>query len=406
MDTPTNNSTRSSAAIVILLLVCSIFSKELFTRNVGGVQVDFFGYTFFSFYFLINLSRLRFSRHFLYVLFIWAFCSLISILWLDLPFFPFFKQLLPIIIIYFSSFDILYRRALSLTSVMDTYLRVAFWVAIFGIVQWCLSVFAGVNILIKAPGLLDSITYEPSHYAVVIIPAAVYSLLYYKAYRTTAMVLMASLLLTFSFTAYVVLVLVFFIPRIKLTRVPVLLLVVYVLYISLPYLHPRIQERAQAVQELLHFQDYNRPLMNGTVVSFASNLDVAFFSVERSPIWGSGIGGHETMYYEYFDGKAFANNYHFGTNYNSAHALTIRILSEAGLLGLLLFLSFLARAYVKKNKDPIVFMHHAISLACLSHFIAKSFKLGGYIDYGTPFFFVLLWINLMLYKAHLNERKA
>lgn len=396
----------SSSSWIILLLVVAIFTKELFTRMVGGVMVDFFGYLFFSVYFALNLPRIRFSRYFLYALIFWTLCSLLSILWLDLPFFPFLKQLIPIVIIYFSSYDIIYRRGYSLSEIMDVYLKVSLWVAIFGIIQWSLSVFWGINILIKAPGLLDSITYEPSHYAVVVVPAAVYSLLYYHAYRKTALVLVLSLLLTFSFTAYLVMAVALLIPRIRLATIPVLAVVTVGLFALLPYLHPRIQERVEGVQQLFEFQDYNRPLLNGTVVSFASNFDVALYSSKTSPLWGSGLGGHETMYYRYFEGKPFRYNYYFGINYNSAHALTIRILSEAGILGLFLFVLFLAKAYIKKRKDPVLFMHHAISLACISHFIAKSLKLGGYIDYGTPFFFSVLLINLLAYRAYLHGKST
>ncbi|MBN8787271.1 MAG: hypothetical protein J0I84_09280, partial [Terrimonas sp.] len=111
---------------------------------------------------------------------------------------------------------------------------------------------------------------------------------------------------------------------------------------------------------------------------------------------GSGLGGHEETYYRYYEHSTFKYNYFFGLNAPSAHSLTIRIFSEFGMVGLILYITTLARKVILLDNG----IFRGISLACLSHFICKSFKLGGYIDYGTPFFFAMLLINFMRYKQH------
>jgi O-antigen ligase len=111
------------------------------------------------------------------------------------------------------------------------------------------------------------------------------------------------------------------------------------------------------------------------------------------------------MYYKYFEGKPFSKSFDFGVNYNSAHSLTIRILSEAGLLGFLVFLIFLRKKYIQPIKnDRNILMFHVISLACIGHFLSKSLKLGGYIDYGTPFFLTLLIVNYIAYRNYVKSK--
>ena len=91
-------------------------------------------------------------------------------------------------------------------------------------------------------------------------------------------------------------------------------------------------------------------------------------------------------------------DYQLGLNKNSAHSLSIRILSEFGYVGLLIFSYFFFYAFNKLKYDK---MKLSMFFAALSHFISKSIKLGGYIDYGTPIFFAVI---LILLFHHDTER--
>ena len=121
-------------------------------------------------------------------------------------------------------------------------------------------------------------------------------------------------------------------------------------------------------------------------------------------MWGSGLGGHESIYFLFFEGKPFESSRFFGLNYNSAHSLTIRILSEAGLLGIFAYMAFLVKTYIKSNSGELL-VFHSISISCIGHFFSKSLKLGAYIDYGTPFFLVVLLVNFYLYRGYVRENK-
>jgi O-antigen ligase len=129
-----------------------------------------------------------------------------------------------------------------------------------------------------------------------------------------------------------------------------------------------------------------------------SNLDVAFYTIKQSLLTGSGLGGHEEMYYRRFEYDSFRYNYYYGLNAKSAHSLSIRILSEFGILGFGLYLfTLIKNVMFFKSKVP-----KAIALACLSHFLCKTLKLGGYIDYGTPFFLCMLILNARYFQSKIK----
>jgi O-antigen ligase len=129
---------------------------------------------------------------------------------------------------------------------------------------------------------------------------------------------------------------------------------------------------------------------------------VAKFTLGKSPLLGSGLGGHEEMYYRRFANTAFQANYYYGLNAKAAHSLSIRILSELGLVGSALYLYTLVKSVLFARRG----IHYAISLGCLSHFLCKFFKLGGYIDYGTPFFFTILLLNARGSFASQSQKSA
>ena len=63
-----------------------------------------------------------------------------------------------------------------------------------------------------------------------------------------------------------------------------------------------------------------------------TNLDVALYSLSKSPFWGSGFGGHASMYEKFYRGTYFVRHDNFGINRNSAHSLLIESFPNTGLL--------------------------------------------------------------------------
>jgi hypothetical protein len=380
-----------------IFIVLAVFTKELGSRNDFGIDFDYLGYPFFILYFIMYMERILRMNAAPKVLFLYfILSSFISIILLHLSFDAFFKQIIPIIVIVTVCFTVLKDK--NINQVFLLYVRVTFWTAIFGIIQVILSL-NGIDILIKEHGRLDSIAYEPSHYASLLMPALVYTYINIKKFKMYFFVMLTALILTYNLTCYLVFLGIFtfasFHPLYVLITVP---FAYYLFFNVLPTFSTNFSTRFNDTYSTLSGEKNilsSTLQVNGTTLSLFSNFEVAKYSLAQSPLLGSGLGGHEEMYYRRFAGSAFESNVFYGVNAKSAHSLSIRILSELGLVGSALYVYVLVKNMVMSRQG----MYYAISLSCISHFLCKSFKLGGYIDYGTPFFFTILILNARSYLA-------
>lgn len=387
----------------VFFLILSVFSKELCSINISGVSVDLFGYTFFTTYFVFHFNKFKLPKKYLLIFLLIFSSSIISILIFNYDFKSFFKVFISVVIIFSSSYDIIFKRMDNLFSIFNFYLKTTYFVAIFGLIQWSLS-FIGVNIIINQPGLLDSIAYEPSHYAVIVIPAALYYLKNFKKNKITSIIINLSLILTFSFTAYFVILIALLIPYFNLRNIFKLIFGIFLIISIVNFIPDRVKDRWDSLITLFDNKtDYRDQSTNLTTLSFVSNFEVAIFSIKKNFLTGSGLGMHKFLYDEYYrNDYYFKSHPKYGINSMASHSLTLRIITELGLFGIIIYGLFIIKNYIKFTKSDRIY--HFISLAILAHFLAKSIKLSGYIDYGTPFFVAFFLINKLHYK--LNKSRS
>lgn len=218
------------------------------------------------------------------------------------------------------------------------------------------------------------------------------------------LVMLLALILTYNLTGYLSFLLVigfaYINPIYIIISIPALYYLVFHVFSNLnENFSTRINETIAVFQGDTKVLN-SKVAANGTTVSLYSNLMVAENNVKQNFLTGAGLGGHDETYYRFYKNSLFRLNYFFGINSQSAHSLTIRILSEFGLLGFVLYIVTLVKSLVFLDKG----IYRSISFACLGHFLCKTFKLGGYIDYGTPFFFAMLLINFANYKLSTNRQ--
>ena len=378
------------------MLIVAVFSKEIASKNILGIDFDLISYTFYILYFVSHLPQVLSSKRVPYLLFFYVIVSsMISILTIGLAFGGFIKQFMPILIILSTTFYLITRE--NIVRLFHLYCVVAYITAIFGIIQVLLS-FGGINILIKIPGKLDSIAYEPSHYAAILLPALIFAFFNFRKYKKMVIVMLIALVLTFNVTGYVVFLVILSIAFVNPVYIVISIPVIYlVIFNLLPTINPYFKMRfMHSLDVLQQKKDILRRglTVNGTTLSFFSNLEVAFYSLKQNFITGCGLGGHEEVYFKRFENTSFRYNYYYGLNAKSAHSLTIRVLSEFGLLGIVLYVFTLIKSVLFFPSGT----SRAMALACLSHFLCKTLKLGGYIDYGTPFFFSILILNAHFFQ--------
>ena len=383
-----------------IFLVIAVFTKEIGSRNDYGIDFDYIGYPFFILYFFTHVRQIiEYKAAPMRLFFYFILSSLISVLWLNLALSGFFKQIIPIIILLTVSFTIMKFR--SVYYVFELYVKFTFWTAVFGIIQVLFS-YAGIFLLTTAVGRLDSIAYEPSHYAALLMPALTYSFLNFKRFKVYFFVMLTALLLTYNLTCYIVFlgILTFasFHPIYILVAVPI---AYYLFFYILPNFSEnfaiRFNDTYSSLSDKKEILGSNLQV-NGTTLSFYSNLEVAKYTLGKNPLTGSGLGGHEEMYARHFENTSFRYNYYYALNAKSAHSLGIRILSEFGIVGSVLYIYFLVKNIIVSKGA-----YYAIALSCVSHFLCKFFKLGGYIDYGTPFFFTIMVLNARAYQSSLHQ---
>lgn len=384
---------------IFYLLVFAIFSRELFQINLpGDIGYDLFSYNFFviTFLYLFLTNKIGYNVKWVVGLFAFILLNISLKMYHSLPMIYFFKQIIPIIIIYTVTFWILKRC--DIVKVFNIYINFCFYAAIFGIFQFFMNQ-VGVDILIKVDNRLDSIIYEPSHYANIVVPAFVYLLLKSKRLTIRIFVLGLSLFLTFSTSIFAVILIIFVILNMKSYMFPI------VLFISISLAGLGIMYDPETLDKMIPFYDYAvnpevrktfYTYAHGTAISLLTNLEVAIYSLSENPLFGSGLGGHQARYFEYYAGSSFAEkSWHYGWNSSTGHSLIIRLLSEVGLAGVLFIIYRIKKLLILDKKTG---KYYFISIACLSYFLFRLFKLGGYFEYGIYFFVVIFMLNYGQYK--------
>jgi O-antigen ligase len=314
------------------------------------------------------------------------------------------KQIIPIFIIYGASTYIV--KKYSITYLFETYGKVVFIIAAIGILQVIFSFFNiyffsenrfNIQIFGISFRRLNSVMTEPSHYAIMAIPYLVFLLIQKKKKRLVLYTLGLSIFLTFSLTAFAAVIIslsLHYIGKINTSTVFGILgvcFIGYILYINIEPVKYRIDETLK-YYSTSKFENKT----NATTFSLTTNLEAAFYSLKKNVILGSGIGGHEEVYDEYIKNikkSHFVELYdrHKGLNKQGGHSLIIRIVSETGLLGLVLIIYLLYKYKISKKES----VYYYINIACITYFVARCFKLGGYFDFGIYFFIALYFYSYL-----------
>ena len=269
-----------------------------------------------------------------------------------------------------------------------------------------------MDILIKVPGQMDSIFYEPSHYAIALAPAlfllsrSFFLNMSLKIFIKTSLIVF-SYLITFSLAAYLILLVViiyffiiekklifiilpfflistFFINNIKLTDDKKALL-------SLPYklneLNLKIENLYNNFKNINSLNEIEVP-KNLTAFSFFINLNTAQTTINSGRILGNGFGSHSQVLLETAP-MNFRNTYYFENQiFNSnGFSLLIRVISEFGLPGIILYILFVAKGIFRNPYSQNIYDIWWILGSV--HLITLAFKTTSFIDNGTPMFILV-----------------
>lgn len=164
---------------------------------------------------------------------------------------------------------------------------------------------------------------------------------------------------------------------------------------------PRFKMRVDDSVGVFVFQNLKseKQLKNGSTMSLFNNIQVAQQNFRHHPIMGTGLGSHAKAFDKY-------NKFNIETiwwaklNREDASSMFIRLISETGILGLLVVLYFLLKFHVSK-KHSFNESNWVISNALLVLMFVFLLRQGNYVAYAFPLFVLMYYY---VYKMNKEQK--
>lgn len=426
--------------LINYLAVIAVFADFLcFPRAIFGFA-DFRGpYVFMILILVILLVKLKkifYNKYYIVILMVLIGFSIINVFLSVNSFSSLMKQLVGIGLSSTVFYCVIVANGRDIIRLFKIYLNIAFFVGLIGIIQQISFVIGfqpGYDFSYFMPpywqyvtsgdGLLlriNSITLEPSGFCMVMLPAffvAITTLIpvrektirMYSVWQ--AAIVASSVLLSFSSIGYIgvfssVLLIVANNAR-KKKYFALNIIIIFVSIIVAGYILNNIEDVKSRAISIYDFSTGAKQMgeTNQSAIILFSNGYIALKSFIRNPLFGSGLGSHELSYYAYIEEVLGINKnspdmiYKVFRNVSDANSLFLRLMSETGLVGLLIVLAFMVKYYLPKTNDQSGCLW-IISNAILTVFIMRLIRVGHYFDSG---FFFFLWIY---YFSKVNSTKA
>lgn len=418
----------------ILAMLC-IFSVFLDKAIRGGLPFDlYYYYPIFALFLMAQLAY--FKRIFLPPRwFNWSvlIVSIISLIVTSLNGIVGFELLKQFIGIFFTAivyYNVFYVFNFNIQRVFEVYLKFAFYVAAFGLLNNLLHI-GGIHLTNQYPtGTIFyrevSIMGEPFYLTLALTPALIYYLINFKELwnqnKKKISTILICYLLTFSSIAVAGLSIGIVISlylnnffSVRSNRFALLPILILPLFFVISFFINNI--------ELLNarFYDTTRLFLssqimveqagksNASTFALYSNYVIARDSFFKNPLFGSGLGSHPIIYYETFISyfpPSYLNMYG-AQNQQDANSKFLRLLSETGLLGLTLFLIAYFKFLIPKKKIRTTDQKFlaSINYSIFVYILLCLIRNGNYINIGFFLFFFIYYITFMQFKYLSTQAK-
>ncbi|MCO5237732.1 MAG: O-antigen ligase family protein [Chitinophagaceae bacterium] len=312
----------------------------------------------------------------------------------------------------------MYILRFDIRKIFGYYLFFAFWVSLHGVIDNLLH-YAGIHFTtttLAEPGLYREygIMGEPFFLAIALTPAIVYHLCYFNTTWRKAkfrfLIIALCYLVTYSSIAVLGFVMgVFFslyfndffsTRRGRAILLPVLVIPIVFATVFLVDNISLINVRFYDTTSLFlskEIQVKEAGKSNSSTFALYSNYAIARDSFVESPLFGSGLGSHPLIYKETFL-KYFPSDYmvmYGSQNQQDANSKFFRLMSETGLLGLILFFYAFIQFFAPKRKmtSPVLKEMGAINYSIFVYIMLCLIRNGNYINIGFFLFFFLYYLT-------------
>ncbi|MCC6817672.1 MAG: O-antigen ligase family protein [Bacteroidia bacterium] len=149
--------------------------------------------------------------------------------------------------------------------------------------------------------------------------------------------------------------------------------------------------------------------LNTSSFALYSNYTIAKASFLERPLTGTGLGTHEANYKKYFS-KFFDEDFivRYGVFNNAdANSMFVRLMSETGLMGLILFFTFMFKNFLfrKGYDNPLLRDYILINQSIFIWFIVRLVRTGNYFGNGFFLFFFLYYLSYRIVKDYYKRDK-
>lgn len=257
---------------------------------------------------------------------------------------------------------------------------------------------------------VNSIISEPSGLAVVMMPAvyvAIYNLLRKETFiidKKQSLIILGALILTSSSTGLIGLVVAFMLAsdtlniRYILIGLAVAIGGGYAAYYNVDEFRSRVDTSIGLWVE----EDFRIENTNSSSFVLYNNMHVATENLKEHPIFGTGLGSHESAYEKY----SLTNTvvlYDFSFNTKDGNSMLIRLLSETGLLGAGFVLLILFRSFVQKNLNSELNEYRIVSQGLFILIFVTLLRQGNYMLNGFPLIMLMYYYTKKEYVKRKNE---
>jgi O-antigen ligase len=351
---------------------------------------------------LMALDKISFhSNHLIAILAVTGF-SLIGAHSAGTDIKPIISQVLGITVTSVYFLNALTNFGISLSRWMEMYVRVAFFIAILGIVLCIIA-----RILHIGTGRLQSIYLEPSHYIFLTLPAVGYCVSRYVAERVygwEALIFTLSYALADSSLGYLGLLLIgilIVMPRLKGRQI---LLAGTLLCGLAGGLYAGSENfRVRSTDTILAIANQDLGGTNASTFALLSNVYVTSQSFLAHPLTGVGMGGYANAFDKYIGDIGGGEMSYFLSlelNRDDANSLFLRVAAELGVPGLIVLFGFLI-VCAQVQGPP----YQAIRNAILPYLLIRLGRFGAYFSVELYFFVGLYLLNYMQSRDARNQSR-
>jgi len=415
MENRLSGAVPSIKTVLNYISVFIVFSGgwTFFILDFADLRASYFVMMFIMLAWLPFLRHIYFHKGFMLLFFIICLASLYNIIiGNDTPDL-FMKQFIGILLNSFFFYALIKINGYDIKRLFKIYLNLAFIVALIGVLQeasYLLGFRTGYDFKHFIPywnlvmnntfGLprLNSILPEPSYFCGVMMPAFFVSVVsflknnfgFQKKWKSV--IIIVSFFFTFSAVGYIGIFFSLALLAYSYRKTHYFIVVGLIIaalgvlgYRNIPDFRIRIDHSVGIMKG-----DIRLETVDSSTFAFYTNARVASRNFLDNPVFGTGLGSHKISYYRLIErcinideiiGMSFLN-------VADASSLFLRLLSETGLVGVLVFLAFLLRFNVKRAQGAGNYLW-IINNAVLAMFFVKLLKIGHYFIDG---FFFFLWL--------------